>query len=311
MELFLSSVFQCNGTCQETSITPDERRTNDESLKQTPAAYSFMFVREPYARLFSAYENKLFLPNKHWIILGIDIIKTVRPRASLVSRTLGHDVTFLELVKYVIYNYEHGITLNSHLQPMHMYCNTCNFQYSFIGKLETMSSDLVDLIDYWKHNSIVPKNVSSAAEIEAHMLYKRSFGPYKHMFMTLKKYGEILSRYKLFQRTWSSYHIRGLILKKFRMPFGESEVNNVGYVMFGNEIKSAIDKSLPFKEDLKAQREEALVQAYSTVPFELMTKLKEFMKLDCLLFDYETMPKIIFDKISSNNSFEFDYFKGL
>jgi hypothetical protein len=174
-----------------------------------------------------------------------------------------------------------------------------------------MSSDLVDLIDDWKHKGIVPKNVSSAAEIEAHMLYKRSFGPYKHMFMILKQYGEIISRYKLFQRTWSSYHIRGLILKNFSMPFVESEVDNVGYVIFGNELKNAIDKSMPFKEDLKAQREEALVQAYSTVPFELMTKLKEFMKLDCLLFGYETMPKILFDRTSSNNSTEFYYFKGL
>ena len=312
MDLFMSSLFQCNGLCQETFVTTEALRNNYDALKkQMESAYSFMLVREPYARLFSAYENKLFLPNEHWILLGRDIIKTVRHNASFASLTLGHDVTFLELVKYVLYNYEHGIALNSHLQPMHSFCNTCNFQFSFIGKLETMSNDLVHLVDDWKLKGFVPKNVSSVAEIEASMLHKRSFGPYKHMFETLKRYGNSLSRYSLFQRAWSSYQIRGLILKKYDMPFAESEVADVNYAMFGNELEKAMEESRSNKEDLNVQREEALVQAYRTVPVDLMTKLKDFMKLDCMLFGYETEPNILFDRSNITRVSTFNYFKGL
>ncbi|XP_045194478.2 uncharacterized protein LOC123550104 [Mercenaria mercenaria] len=306
MDHFLSGTFQCNGLCDEISITSNELR-----LPMIGTSYSFMFVREPYARLFSAYENKLFLPNKHWTIIGTDVIKKVRPRASFVSKILGHDVTFLELVKYVLNLYERGIRLNDHLAPMHLHCKTCEIRFNFIGRLESMSSDLVDLLEDWKTKGIVSKNISSAKEIEANMVYKRSFGPYKHMFTILKQYGEVLSRYKAFQRAWSSYQIRGLILKKYNMPFAENDVVNVNYIQFGDEIKKALDASMGHKDELNAQREEAFIQAYSSVPMHLMLKLKEFMKPDCLLFGYDDMPELLFNRTSLPNSDRFDYFKWL
>ncbi|XP_053380880.1 uncharacterized protein LOC123550094 isoform X2 [Mercenaria mercenaria] len=311
MEQFLSGTFQCDGLCDEMSITSNELRSR--TIRVMGNAYSFMFVREPYARLFSAYENKLFLPNEHWKIIGTDVINTIRPHASRVSKMLGHDVTFLELVKYVLNLYERRVRLNDHLSPMYMHCDTCEFRFNFIGKLETMSSDLVDLVEDWKTKGIVPtsKNMSAAEEIEAKMLYKRSFGPYRHMFTTLKRYGEMLSRYNFFQRAWSSYQIRGLILKKYNMPFAEYEVAKVSYAQFGAEIKKALDASMGHKDELKAQREEALVQAYSSVPMDLMLKLKEFMKPDCLLFGYDDMPKLLFNRANVKTSVSYNYFKGL
>ncbi|XP_053380881.1 uncharacterized protein LOC128545841 [Mercenaria mercenaria] len=309
MDHFLSVVFRCNGLCDHISIST--LRTNMETPRLMSNAYSFMFVREPYARLFSAYENKLFLPNQHWTIIGADVIRTERPYASLVSKMLGHDVTFIELVKYVLNLYERGVRLNDHLAPMHMHCDSCEFKFNFIGKMENMSSDLVRLVEDWKSKGIVSKSISSAKEIEANMLYKRSFGPYKHMFLILKQYGSVMSRYKLFQRAWSSYQIRGLILKKYNMPFAEHEVAKINYIRFGDEIKKALDASMGHEDELKAQRKEAVVQAYKTVPMELMMKLREFMKPDCLLFGYDVMPEFLFNRTSLPNSDGFDYFKGL
>ncbi|XP_045208894.2 uncharacterized protein LOC123560790 [Mercenaria mercenaria] len=309
MDLFLLKIFQCNGLCDEIFITSNELR--NKTLHMIGSSYSFMFVRDPYARLFSAYENKLFLPNEHWAIIGKDVIEKVRPHASFVSKELGHDVTFLDLVKYVLKLYERGIRLNNHFVPMHMHCGPCEIRYNFIGKLETMSNDLVDLVEDWKTKGIVSKNMSSAKEIEANILYERSFGPYKHMFTILKKYGKILSRYKAFQRTWSSYQIRGLILKKYNMPFAENEVAKINHIRFGDEIKKALDASMGHVDELKAQRKEALIQAYKTVPMNLMMKLREFMKPDCLLFGYDVMPEFLFNRTSLPSSDGFDYFKGL
>ena len=60
---------------------------------------SFLFVRDPYSRLFSGYEHKLYNPNLNfWKSYGIPIVRAIRNNPSKESLKFGHDVTFAEFV---------------------------------------------------------------------------------------------------------------------------------------------------------------------------------------------------------------------
>ena len=159
-----------------------------------------------------------------WKKLGTDVIREVRQNASQISLMIGHDVTFTELIQYVVTLWEQKRPLNPHLAPMKSLCDPCKNNFDFIGKLETMTADLEDLVDEWKYRGLVSKDITPIAQLEHDVKYSRSFGRIYHMFETLKKYKSQLSRYQLFRRTWSSYQIRGVILKEIDMPFVEIDV---------------------------------------------------------------------------------------
>ena len=93
------------------------------------------------------------------------------------------------------------------------------------------------------------------------------------------------------------------------MPF-TATLEAVREHQYRDAVKKAWEQSKDRKEELKTQREEALVQAYQTVPLDLMQELRTFVKRDCQLYGYDDMPDKLFSiSITSTNSF--NYFKGL
>ena len=107
--------------------------------------FKFMFVRDPFERLLSAYKDKFATYNeftKHFQTkYGRDIIKTYRKNPSLLSLRLGHDVTFGEFVKYVIDSYKNNEEFNPHWRPFLDLCGPCDIHWDFIGKMETIEED--------------------------------------------------------------------------------------------------------------------------------------------------------------------------
>ncbi|XP_053400478.1 carbohydrate sulfotransferase 8-like [Mercenaria mercenaria] len=311
---FMPTIFNCSNEYSTSfrgahkNVSRGEYNVSKQLINQ---AYALMFVREPYHRLFSAYENKLFHPNEFWRILGVRVIEEVRRNATNLSKQLGHDVSFAELVEYVVINHEKGVSINSHLTPMHTICDPCSINFDFIGRLETMSDDIEYIVDEWKFKGIISKNNKPARTLEKEVQYKRSFGRIGHMFRRLHKHKSQVSRYKLFQRTWSSYQISGLILKDYKMPFLRKEVGNINEGKYKLAVKKALNESENYVKELKSQREEAFIQAYSSVPMDLLFRLREFMKPDCLLFGYDDKPEIIFNRKNLIRSRSFTYFKGM
>ena len=306
MEVFLNKIFTKSSTVLSKDYFEEIR-----GVHYLPDVYSFTFVREPYTRLFSAYENKFFHPNQMWKKLGTDVIREVRPDATELSKDIGHDVTFVELVQYVVKLWSEGRPLNPHLATMKSICDPCKKHFDFIGKLETMTDDLQDLVDELKYRDIVSKDISQTAKIEYDTKNIRVFGRIFHMFESVKKYEHLISKYKLFQRTWSSYQMRGVILKELEMPFLEMGVHEIDEAQYKKAVKDAVASSNEYKTKLKAQRTEALVQAYRTIPFDLMTKLHKFVQTDCLLFGYDDKPRLLFDRFYRINPEGHDYFMGL
>ena len=105
---------------------PDDKHVVDNSTR-------FLFARDPYTRVWSAYVDKLLLPNM-WGSTGKKIVAR-RPNATARSRACGNDVTFREFVEYIVQHSEWtgSDQLNGHWRPIQYVCDPCQFKPHFIG----------------------------------------------------------------------------------------------------------------------------------------------------------------------------------
>lgn len=102
----------------------------------------FTFVRHPFERLISAYNNKLVEDNSFYRLnYGRKIIRRYRMNPSERSLELGDDVRFDEFVQYVIDEWKTGQLMDVHWRPMADLCTPCYVHYDVIGKFETLKQD--------------------------------------------------------------------------------------------------------------------------------------------------------------------------
>ena len=108
----------------------------------------FFFVRHPFERLVSAYQNKLASNNTIFNkMVGKKIIRKYRQNATAISLKKGHDVTFNEFVQFIVDEWRNGSkTLDAHWRPIVDLCLPCVMQYDFIGKFETLNRDVEYLL---------------------------------------------------------------------------------------------------------------------------------------------------------------------
>lgn len=110
-------------------------RNITEKLKKY---YTFLFVREPFARLLSAYKSKFEAGNDYYLkAFGRKIIQDFRKNATEHAKNTGDDVTFLEFVKHI------AVTpfYDEHWRPYDDICHMCSVNYDFVGHLETIEED--------------------------------------------------------------------------------------------------------------------------------------------------------------------------
>lgn len=108
-------------------------RPKSKSLSQfKDLDFKFMFVREPYHRILSAYIDKVFAPNPYfWNKFGRLAIKLSRKSA---NKRCFHDVTFAEFVRYVVWSDKHDTRVDPHLNKASEMCSPCRMNYTFIGE---------------------------------------------------------------------------------------------------------------------------------------------------------------------------------
>ncbi|XP_071942362.1 carbohydrate sulfotransferase 10-like [Antedon mediterranea] len=110
----------------------------------------FLFVRHPFSRVLSVFKNKLdpntkFERASHWQRhLGMSIIKRYRKLDDYkkVARNVkkNYDLKFEEFVKYV--GDPKLKPRNGHWNEVYGTCRPCAVSYNFIGKIETMTTDV-------------------------------------------------------------------------------------------------------------------------------------------------------------------------
>ncbi|KAL4240958.1 hypothetical protein ACF0H5_001741 [Mactra antiquata] len=300
----LTDTFNCSKTCFRETRKDIQQLPYSEFRDVIAGTYKFMFVREPYGRLFSTYSNKFYFTKEHWAPVGPNIITRYRKNPSFESKTYGHNVTFHEMIRFVVEEFEAGRkNIDEHLRPMYMHCDPCDYSYDFIGNLETMESDWAYLRDIWHTRRKIAKLSDTVGKN-----LRDDITGWVHVKRTIERFKKsTISQYKLYLRAWTYYQITGLVCKTIALPFTED--SNISIYKFQEALLKAVEQSKPFADECKRQKKEALHQAYASVPLELLERLKNALEIDCYLFGYETRPDWVF--IRENTTSDFNYFKGL
>ncbi|XP_038077133.1 carbohydrate sulfotransferase 11-like [Patiria miniata] len=116
----------------------------------------FVFVRNPFTRILSAFRNKLdpkLSHEGHRLWSGwIKRIKTHIRNGSSSATELTYDLTFPDFVRFVT---DRRSMSNRHWTSMVHRCRPCHINYTFIGKIETINADSRSILQLAKIDKLV------------------------------------------------------------------------------------------------------------------------------------------------------------
>uniref|UniRef100_A0A8C2YLP0 Carbohydrate sulfotransferase n=1 Tax=Chinchilla lanigera TaxID=34839 RepID=A0A8C2YLP0_CHILA len=121
-----------------------------EINRRLRAYLAFLFVREPFERLASAYRNKFARPYSDAFRrrYGTRIVRRLRPGAQPAALARGHDVRFAEFLGYLLDpRTRRDGPFNEHWERAHALCHPCRVRYDVVGKFETLAEDAAFVLD--------------------------------------------------------------------------------------------------------------------------------------------------------------------
>ncbi|XP_067668304.1 carbohydrate sulfotransferase 9-like [Haliotis asinina] len=265
--------------------------------------FRFVFSREPYGRLFSAYMNKCFGVEKHyWMTVGREI-KQRSPNQSLRSKACGHDVTFAEFVKYVINESNNNNTMmDEHFAPQNTLCGLCNIPYDVIGTMETFTDDTQYILrkmgfygrDF--HFKNFEEEITGdfiADEITRTYIFRDDVTSCMTFPDSLK-------------RLWRLFQIYGILSTKDNYPFSRWESETLTILNLTETILQYRSRGRPAPSHNK---HDAMLQAYRTLSHADLQSLRSLFEDDFRMFGYESEPADIFSMTPvKRNHTDFDYF---
>ncbi|KAJ8386965.1 hypothetical protein AAFF_G00161420 [Aldrovandia affinis] len=157
----------------------------------------FLFVREPFERLVSAYRNKFTLKynTSFHRRFGTKIVRRYRKNATQEALLAGADVKFPEFAEYLVdpATARDG-PLNEHWETVYSLCHPCHIRYDLVGKYETLEEDanyvlrLAGVGDYLRFPTYAKstrttdqmtaeffQNISAEQQAQLYQLYKPDF----------------------------------------------------------------------------------------------------------------------------------------
>lgn len=268
---------------------------------------SLLIVRDPYARLYSAYGNKIYHANlAFWRTEGSKAARLARNESAIFY---GHDVKFPELVKYILHNFDKGIRNNLHFATMSSICDPCRHDFKYVATLETIKDDYDFILN--KLSNEYGNFKIEKGDFVKEFARRTARNHLKYLYETKSFIQKIqFSFRKIMLRTWRDLQIRGFMSKSIPFPLDNEQA---ALNLTKDEFQTAINKGINATIDVQAakkQRKEALIQAYRTVPMKDMERLSIYLANDCKLFGYDNRPKELFDRSTSLDT-DFLYLDGL
>nr|KAG5686591.1 hypothetical protein BaRGS_019489 [Batillaria attramentaria] len=262
--------------------------TDDDKRRFLREATKNLFVRDPYSRMFSAYVDKVFAPNPYyWKEWGIPSVRKSRRGNRGKSVVCGHDVTFAEVMSYAAKRFTNS---ELHFTSAFRRCKPCEFKYDVIGKMETFAEDLrylsnrlnLSLAGYFK-------SAEFRNDINKDAIEDSIASPFSWMHDIRK----CMTKHEAGLRIWRKLQIRGIISRRFPLPFSAQSFENVTQEQF---IKTALEAhtNSTDAEELKTQKRQAFIEAYRTVDRGVLLEMIKAHKEDFKMFGYDAEPPAVF-----------------
>ncbi|XP_020495375.1 carbohydrate sulfotransferase 12 isoform X1 [Labrus bergylta] len=114
----------------------------------------FLFVRDPFVRLISAFRNKFGRPNEDFyrqfgsvMLRRYGNLSGSLPETAAEAFAAGIKPTFQQFITYLLdpETEKEGI-FNEHWRQVYRLCHPCQVKYDFIGRLETLEPDAEHLL---------------------------------------------------------------------------------------------------------------------------------------------------------------------
>lgn len=237
----------------------------------------FMFVRHPFSRLWSAYLDKLYLPD-FWLEMGVPAVKILRGgNASILAQRCGHDVSFREFVEF-------SLTVREpHWEPIYLRCDPCQFQPSVVGKMETFARDsmfvlrrmglewVLEGVDKRKQEE---KELTTLIDYNFEIIHSRAF------------FQGCVDDIKLSVLLWKTFQMNGYIHRNVQIGSRLSSPGSFTVENFKNHVIDVFRASARMQGELKKQKHDFLQEAFQTLPGELLQKVKLKYKPDMLYFGF-------------------------
>ncbi|XP_061565932.1 carbohydrate sulfotransferase 12-like isoform X1 [Cololabis saira] len=117
----------------------------------------FLFVRDPFVRLISAYRDKFEKKDQYFYeLFGRDILRlygneTNPPKTAQEALASGLRPSFHNFIQYLLDpKTEKKVPFEPHWRQMHRLCHPCLIQYDFVGHQETLQEDAQQLLEILK-----------------------------------------------------------------------------------------------------------------------------------------------------------------
>ena len=259
----------------------------------------FLFVRNPYKRVYSGYVDKVMAPNPvFWDFIGVPAIKYLRKNHTKDSIRCGHDLTFKEYVDFVILTLLKSQTKvkgkvpksDSHSEVMNELCKPCAINYTFIGKMETFARDSTELVRQLGMNKTERLLAEKGEFLAADDAIKdTSYQPFDPIFK--KGFSRCVSKRKTLEMAWLKLQARGLIGRQ-KMSISDTQVTNLTYAVFLRMAREARFLSTP--KERKDVKNEHFNKMFDTISLDQLEKLRQVYVLDFKLFEYDDRPEWLF-----------------
>lgn len=250
----------------------------------------FMIVREPYGRMVSGYIDRFITFPLTWDRYGKGVIHKFRTNATAHALNCGHDVTFPEFVKYVIYSQKTRWNLDFHFAPMSVKCDPCdqNVNFDYIVHLETLEEDLSHILSTV---NITERVIN--LDIEEGLIKNKV----THQIEQENVITKCENMCQALQKLWWTFQSRGLIPRSYAFPMTDAQCSDKSQwgklPEMGWSVYSAFAKTI----DKKKEIERTITELFLQVSLEDRLRLRHLFALDFMLYGYDSQPEHLFPEL--------------
>ncbi|XP_064610921.1 carbohydrate sulfotransferase 11-like [Liolophura sinensis] len=267
-----------------------------EIMELASSYKKILFVRNPYYRLFSCYIDKFFLPNTAYFKLRVHVAKLFPTKYT--EDGCAPFVTFNQFVKFVIHSVKTHKLIDGHFAPIYDHCKPCQLKYDIIGKMESFAADAQYTINSQNLSHLLNVNLMDDSNDSDTIIDKT-----KHLYQRRNEIEKCMPFSRAMKLFWRALQIRGVIAKEYDLPARFLSNESLGSkdmiesLLHSNRMAEAGKR--------RANRDEAVLEAYRTVSAEDLSEFKRLFRPDFEVFGYSRELNIMPARGESNKGFSF------